>query len=104
MKERLNPNVRLFLRYAKEIHCLNEYYEDFIKSMSSNKNKQNVLKRLLEYPHYEPENFIGQAWIFPIWINNEPKRIFWLNYYEKIKKLNANKIITEFLLYKHKSR
>lgn len=102
MQQKLNSNIRLFLRYAKEIHCINEYYNDFENFNVSNKNKKSIINFLSQFSKNEPEDFIGLGSIFPIWINSLNKKNFWLIYYRKIKQLSNDNIINELI--KNKSR
>lgn len=102
MQQKLNHNIRLFLRYAKEIHCINEYYNDFENFNVSKKNKPSIINFLSQFSRSEPEDFIGLGNIFPIWINSKSKRDYWLNYYRQIKNLNKDKILNELIKCKNK--
>lgn len=102
MNEKLNHNVTLFLRCLKELHVIDTYYNDFMTNKI--KNKINIIKILQNNPSLSPEEFIGQAYIFPIWTVSEKKRIFWLDIFKKIKKIQADKILTDFLLFTNKNK
>lgn len=100
MNKIVTNNIKLFLRYMKESHCLNIYYNDFI--INGDKSKHRVLDRLCDFPTHSSEDFIGLSTIFSVWLYNVSKKTFWLIHYEAIKSFEAKKLIIDTDIYRIK--
>lgn len=100
MDKKVTASIKFFLRYMKESHCLDIYYNDFL--ICGNKSKHKVLERLCDFPTHSPEDFIGLSTIFSVWLYSVTKKTFWLFHYESIKSSEARKLIIDTDMYKLK--
>lgn len=78
---------KLAIRFLKENHCLKRYYEDY--QLANKKTIKindfiEIMKRNEKYV-VELSEYIGSYSIFSGWSINEKYRIFWLNFYYKMK-------------------